>query len=292
MKKRDTKNEISGKYKLYRNMIVILLKMSKNNYYSAFFLRNQGNVKKTWDGIRALIKFSKKRGTSPSKIVYQNEIKNSSIDIAESLNDFFVSIGSKKTFYSYLGKSDDKSIFLKPCTDTEVQTIIKCMNISEACGPNSIPANLLIEFAESLIGPSNSIINMSLIEGVFPNINKEADVRPSYKKGDRTRCENYQPISLLSNVSKIFERIMYSRLEEFLKSSDVLYKFQFGFRKQYSTNHALLSIVEKIRSALDKNMYSCGVFIDLEKAFDTVNHQILLSKLYHYGIKIPIFRAI
>ena len=78
---------------------------------------------------------------------------------------------------------------------------------------------------------------------------------------------------------------MYSRLEDFLKSTDVLYKFQFGFRKQYSTNHALLSIVEKIRSALDKNMYSCRVFIDLGKAFDTVNHRILLSKLYHYGIR-------
>ena len=78
---------------------------------------------------------------------------------------------------------------------------------------------------------------------------------------------------------------MYNRLEEFLKSSEVLYKYQFGFRKQYSTNHALVSIVEKIRDALDKNMYTCGVFIDLEKAFDTVNHQILLSKLYHYGIR-------
>ena len=159
------------------------------------------------------------------------------------------------------------------------------MNISKACGPNSIPTNLLNEFPESLIGPLNSIINMSLIEGVFPNINKEADVRPSYKKCDRTRCENYRPISLLSNVSKIFEHIMYSQLEDFLTSTAVLYKFQFGFRKQYSTNHALLSIVEKIRSALDKNMYSCGVFIDLEKAFDNVNHRILLSKLYHYGIR-------
>ena len=92
------------------------------------------------------------------------------------------------------------------------------------------------------------------------------------KRVKSQKCENYQPISLLSNISKLFERIMYNRLEEFLKSSEVFYKYQFGF-------------VEKICDALDKNMYTCGVFIDLEKAFDTVNHQILLSKLYHYGIR-------
>ena len=131
-------------------------------------------------------------------------------------------------------------MFLKPCTHTEILAIIKSMNTAKACGPNSFPTNFLIEFSESLIVPLESIINMSLKEGIFPNINKEADVTPSYKKGDRTRCENYRPISLLSNISKIFERIMYFRLEDFLKSSDVLYKFQFGFRKQYSTNHALL----------------------------------------------------
>ena len=100
-----------------------------------------------------------------------------------------------------------------------------------------------------------------------------------------TKCANYRPISLLSNISKIFERIMYTRLQDFLKTSEMLYKVQFGFRKTYSTNHALLSIVEKFRNSLDKNMYTCGIFIDLEKAFDTVNHHIILSKLNHYGIR-------
>ena len=77
---------------------------------------------------------------------------------------------------------------------------------------------------------------------------------------------------------------MYSRLDNFLTTSEIIYKFQFGFRKQYSTNHALLSIVEQIRRALDSKMFTCGFFIDLEKAFDTVNHKILLSKLKH-GIR-------
>ena len=126
---------------------------------------------------------------------------------------------------------------------------------------------------------------MSFKEGIFPSLNKQAIVCPIHKKEDIKRCENYRPISLLPNMSKIFERLMYIHLEDFLNSSDIMYKFQFGFRKGYSTNHALISIVEQIRNALDNKMFTCGVFIDLEKASDTVNHQILLSKLDHYGIR-------
>ena len=159
------------------------------------------------------------------------------------------------------------------------------MKSSKACRPNSISTNLLIEFAELLIYPLVSIINMSLEECMFPSLNKEADVCPIHKKNDKTKCENYRPISLLPNISKIFELVMYNRLDNFLNSAEIIYKFQFGFRKQYSTNHALLSIVEQIRNALDKKMFTCGVFIDLEKAFDTVNHDIILSKLYHYDVR-------
>ena len=90
---------------------------------------------------------------------------------------------------------------------------------------------------------------MSLKEGMFPSLNKEADVCPIHKKNDKTKCENYRPISLLPNISKIFERVMYNRLDNFLNSSEIIYKFQFGFHKQYSTNHALLSIVGQIRNA-------------------------------------------
>ena len=124
---------------------------------------------------------------------------------------------------------------------------------------------------------------MSLKEDIFPKLNKEASVCPIFKKEDKNKYENYRPISLLPNISKIFERVMYTRLENFLNTLDIMYKF--GFRKGYSTNHALVSIVDQIREAMDKLMITCGVFVDLEKAFDTVNHSILLSKLDHYGIR-------
>ena len=108
---------------------------------------------------------------------------------------------------------------------------------------------------------------------------------PVFKKGSKIDVSNYRPISLLSNIGKVFERLMHSRLYKFLEKFQCLYKLQFGFRKNHSTTHTLIDIVENIRKSIDEGNYACGVFIDLQKAFDTVNHDILLSKLKHYGIR-------
>ena len=96
---------------------------------------------------------------------------------------------------------------------------------------------------------------------------------------------NYKPVSLLPNVSKIIEKTMYSRLYKFLDKYNCLYKKQFGFRNSHSTNHALASITEDVRKVLDNDEFACGVFLDFQKAFDTVNHEILIAKLNHYGIR-------
>ncbi|XP_057298769.1 uncharacterized protein LOC130629535 [Hydractinia symbiolongicarpus] len=111
-------------------------------------------------------------------------------------------------------------------------------------------------------------------------------VVPVYKnKGSSIDVSNYRPISLLSNIEKIYEKVMYNRIIGFLNNHDILYPKQFGFRKQHSTSQAVLTIVERIRHCLDKGELACGVFVDLQKAFDTVDHKILLSKLNHYGIR-------
>ena len=162
---------------------------------------------------------------------------------------------------------------------------IQKLNVSKAAGPFSIPSKILKTFQVVLIEPLTSIVNKSLFEGTFPTLLKVASVCPIFKKDDNKKCSNYRPISLLSNLSKIFERTMYNRIELFINDLDLIYPKQFGFRKEYSTNHALLSIVEQIRKNLDNKTFSCGVFVDLEKAFDTVNHKILIEKLKHYGIR-------
>ena len=123
------------------------------------------------------------------------------------------------------------------------------------------------------------------MSGTFPQQLKTAKIIPVYKKGDLLDCTNYRPISLLSNLGKLIEKLIHSRMNKFLENHKCFYKNQFGFRKKHSTNHALITITEKIRNVLDNNQYACGVLLDFQKAFDTVNHRILLSKLEYYGIR-------
>ena len=120
---------------------------------------------------------------------------------------------------------------------------------------------------------------------LFQTISKLLEWLPVFKKGSETSPNNYRPISLLSVFNRILERLMYKRLINFIDKYNILFNKQFGFRSGHSTDHAILCILDKIQSAVDSGLFSCGVFLDLSKTFDTVNHSVLLDKLEHYGIR-------
>ena len=289
-----TKERRFIEFKRSRNLINSLVRNSKKNYYNEFFIEYSNNAKKTWEGIRDIIKVSTKNRSLPNKLlVNQRDVTDKTL-MAENFNEFFVNIGNmfdnkipegKYKFTEFLKNSVPNSIFLSLVDGEEVLQMLSKTNTSKSCGPNSIPSNLLKNHSENFSEPIVLMINKSLSEGVFPDLLKIAQICPIYKKGARDCRENYRPISLLSNLSKLFERAMHRRVYNFLESTESLFTLQFGFRKKHSTSHALISIVEEIRQNLDNNCFSCGVFVDLEKAFDTVNHKILLKKLEHYGIR-------
>ena len=290
-----TKNEFHDIYKRYRNMIVTLSRQSKVNYFKYYFNVYSNNMHKTWEGIRSLIRLKSPKSSSPSSICIGQSLITDPQVIANHFNDFFTSIAdsirssippTSKKYSDYLRKSTPNSIFLSSVTEEEVIKVIDSFSLTKSSGPDSIPIKLLKLLKIDISKPISFLINLSFETGTFPQTLKSAKVIPVFKgKGSPLDITNYRPISLLSNIEKIYEKVMYSRVIDFLRAHQIVYAKQFGFRKHHSTLHTLLNIVERIHQCLDKGELACGLFIDLQKAFDTVDHGILLAKLCHYGIR-------
>ena len=291
---KEAKDNYHQEYKELRNQIVEICRQSKNNHYQQYFLNNAHNTKKTWEAVRSIINIKTSKRSNINSLLVNNQVTNDPKEIADNFNTYFSSIASKLqskiyngfNFQQYLCDRNNRNFFISPTTQYEVSDIIKNLNSKKSVGPHSIPSIILKDIETVISKPLAEIINISFSSGLYIENLKLSKVIPVYKeKGDVLECSNYRPISLLANINKIVEKLMHSRLYSFLTISNCIYDLQFGFRKEHSTTHALIDLTEDIRETVDNNMFAIGVFVDLQKAFDTVDHTILLSKLDHYGIR-------
>ena len=278
----------------YNRILKQNIRLAKRIYYENRFTKFKDDIKQTWNTIKDLIHKTRDKNKIPKYFLVNNVKIDDPQLIATEFNRYFVDIGPKLasninapvhlSFRNYLTDPTNHRFHFQ---NVNIKTVLKAIDdlkSKTSAGLDGI-SNKILKLIKTEISPLlTEIINQSFATGIFPDSLKIAKITPIFKHGEDYLFNNYRPISVLPSMSKIFERIMHDQISNYLKKYNFLYNSQYGFRKHHSTELAAIEFIERAIGCMDDNQTPVNIFLDLSKAFDTLDHDILLSKLNYYGI--------
>ena len=281
------------RYKQYNKYYKKLIRKTKNDHDKSLIEAAGSDPKRIWNTINTLL--GKFKQHNPIYLKQDEKIINDSYQIANIFNEKFNVVGdlfgaspvNDDDYKTYMPKKQTNNFPFKEVTLDEINQVIRSLNARKSSN-DVIPIFLIKRLPENMIKRLMYVFNLSITVGVFPDVLKHSKIIPVYKNGSKLECTNYRPISLLSCVDEIFEKLIHSRLYEYLMNIDFFCRNQYGFRAHHSPEYALISLMDRIYKHIDSKRNVLVVSLDLRKAFEVIRHEILLNKLDNAGIRGPI----